>query len=107
MMPSEAIAMLDAQITAHGQSVTLKTGRDGNAQTLSLQAFVRGLKPDELVGGLKQGDRSVIISPTDLAAAAIKAGDALLIAGKRCNIETVDLIHMRDVIVRLNLVVRG
>lgn len=104
-MTAEIVA-LDAALARAGQDVVLKRTSSGTGD-VPLRAAVRGFRPDELVGGIKQGDRSVVISPSRLGGVPVKAGDALVIAGKRHNVETVDLINVQGVLVRLNLVVRG
>lgn len=104
-MTAEIVA-LDAALERVGQDVVLLRAASGSGE-IPLRAMVRGFRPSELVGGIKQGDRSVVLSPTGLGGIPAKAGDGLKIAGKRCNVETVELFHMGMALVRLELVVRG
>jgi len=63
------------------------------------------------VGDVKQGDRRAILSPTEMAAQGFPApprrGDKLKIGTKQFNIEKADPIVMADVLVRVELLVRG
>jgi len=102
--PAEAIDELDASIAAVGQTVTFKRG----ATTGSMAAMVRGFKPAELVGLIKQGDRSIVLSPTSLGAFGIpQATDKVLLATRPATVQSVEPIYMADVLVRINLVARG
>ncbi|MDO1582427.1 hypothetical protein [Rhizobium oryzicola] len=106
MTPQEAIAALDKDIAAYGQPVTLKRG----ALSVETRAFVRGYKPAELIGGLKQGDSAVIFSPTglkDWPDMKLKNGDQFVTAGKTRNIEIADPVYMGSTLVRANVTVRG
>lgn len=113
MTPAQAIAMLDRQIAQHGQTVTLtRTVPNGSPITLTCRAFVRGYKPDELANGVVQGDSLVVLSPTALAGSPFASAlpvrlDKLTTAGRKRNIEMADPVLMNDMLVRLNLQVRG
>ncbi|WP_312795554.1 hypothetical protein [Tianweitania sp.] len=103
MTPACAIQMLERQLATHGQNVTLKlAGGDVEAR-----AFVRGMKPDELTGDLKQNDRKVTLSPSGRTK-EIAALDTVVIAGRDCMVEfDPDVVLLNDQPVRINLVVRG
>ena len=113
MTPAQAIAMLDRQIAEHGQTVTLTRLVPNQASiTLTCKAFVRGYKPDELANGVQQGDSMVVMSPTDLAGTAFESAlpttnNKLTTGGRLRNIQMADPVYMNDVLVRLNLQVRG
>ncbi len=98
MTPSQAIAMLDRQLARHGEDVSLNGG--------TKRAFVRGYKPDELVGDVRQTDRLVVLSPTDLGAQPVRGGK-VVIAGKTHNIEAAGLTLLANTLVRIDLRVRG
>lgn len=106
MTPAQAIAMLDRQISAHGQSLKFKRG---NGAVVPMRGFVRSFKASELVGTLKQGDRSVILSPSSLGAFGAPQGQdkVSFLAGGSATVQSVEQVHINDVLVRLNLVVRG
>jgi hypothetical protein len=112
MSPAEAIAMLDRQIMAHGQTVSLrkKAALDAS-QDKPMQAFVRGYKPDELSGGINQGDSTMVFSPTQLTASGYAGAPARLdkvtIAGRLRNIEVANPVEIQGVIVRWECWVRG
>jgi hypothetical protein len=121
MKPARAIAMLDRQLAAHGQTVTLR--RPGTpAVSADLPAFVRGYKPQELVGAITQGDSEVTLSPTHIAesgwpgalaqvdgtdAAVPRKGDKVVIQGRLRNVEAAVPIYLAGTLVRVNLTVRG
>jgi hypothetical protein len=109
MTPSSAIALLDRQLAAHGRSVTLvRSG--GVPANLTCRAIVRDFKPDEFVGTIQQGDRLAILSPTPLTPAGWlepKEGDRLLHDGKWHRVQAPDRIAVNDVIVRVELHLRG
>lgn len=108
MKPSAAIAMLDRQLAKHGQTVILRHGNTTVGQ-LTLKAFVRGVKAEEVVGEVTQTDRTVVFSPTDLGAfgepdasvSAVIDGKPHKIVGKP------EFIRLSDVLVRVNMVVKG
>lgn len=101
MTPAAAIAALDRQIAAHGQVVSFRRGATIQAAT----GFVRGLKPEQLVGMLTQADRSVVVSPTSLGAYTPKANDDFLTNGALCTVKAAEPIHIGSAIVRWNLTV--
>lgn len=112
MTPEQAIAQLNRQIAANGQTVALRkaTAKDGS-QDKPLRAFVRGYKPDELAGGVQQGDSTVIVSPTELAksgfAGPIVRLDRVVVAGRVRSIEVANPVMLNDQVVRIELRVRG
>ncbi|GEP12823.1 hypothetical protein MMMDOFMJ_4407 [Methylobacterium gnaphalii] len=76
-----------------------------------MQVFFRGYRPDELAGGIQQGDSTAILSPTSLGASGfprpIKTNDKLTVAGRKRNVQAVEPVSMNDVLVRVNLWLRG
>lgn len=96
--------MLDRQLAVHGEPVGLVV--NGVEQAAPVPALVRGFKPEALVGALRQGDRSVVLSPTGLAALPGQ-DDGVIIEGRRCNVEQAEIIRMGNSVVRINLVARG
>lgn len=112
MTPARAIAMLDRQIAKDGQTVLLRKGNAANGDAdKPVRAFVRGYQPEELSGGIQQGDSTMVISPTGLAASGfqgdIKRLDKAVIGGRLRNIEIANPIRMNDIIVRIECWVRG
>jgi exosome complex RNA-binding protein Rrp4 len=102
MTPSEAISMLDRQIAPHGQPVGFKRG----STIQSASGFVRGYKPDELVGLLTQADRKVTVSPTSLGSYVPKANDEFVTNGALGTVIAAEPIQMGTTTVRWNLTVR-
>lgn len=112
---SEAIADLDAELAETGQNVTLRRlVANGADITRPFRAFVRGYRPDELVGGIDQGDTLVVMSPTglptefaDADATRLRQNDLIEIDGKERNVEYVDPVRINGTLVRINALVRG
>jgi hypothetical protein len=105
--PAEAIRKLDAALSKTGQDVSLVAIP---AASEGVRAFVRGYRPDELAGSIRQGDREVVISPTGLVGTAFEDPEAIAkveIAGRRTNVEGVEPVYLAGVLVRINLQVRG
>ncbi len=105
--------MLDRQIARHGQSLALRKNcapADGSAD-VTVRAFVRGYRPEELAGGVQQTDSQVVISPTVMDGTAFSAGakrlDKILIDGRLRNVEGANPVRINGVIVRHELWVRG
>lgn len=104
--PAGAIARLDDALKRRGQTVTVR--RLSGPADLQVLANVRGYKPSELVGGIAQGDTSIVLSPTGLAAfVPLKRGDKIVIDGALKNVEAANNIKMANILVRINLQVRG
>ena len=113
MTPARAIQKLDRKLAQVGQTITLRR-MVANASPVEkgCKAFVRGYKPDELVGGIQQGDSLVILSPTGLAGSPFATDlprklDRILAAGRLRTIEMSDPVLLGDQVVRINLLVRG
>ena len=108
MTPAHAIAKLERQLTRHGQNVDLRKMAGGviESEAKGVRAFVRGFKPDELVGPILQGDRNIVLLP-DAPALALKKGDKIVIIGAVTNIESAEIVRMANMPVRVNVRVRG
>ena len=107
MTHAAAIAMLDRQIAAHGEPVTLR--RIGTPDTtFDVSAFVRRATVDPIVpgGDAAQAGTTVVLSPTGLTMTPTR-GDQADIAGRRVNIEEVETVRMGATVVRWNLKVSG
>lgn len=104
---ADAIVELDKAIAAAGQTVKLmKTAAGVPDAGGDRPAFVRGYKPDELIGDVRQNDLRVILSPTGLAELPEK-GWKVLARGKTRNVEAAEHISMGETVVRIELQVRG
>ena len=108
MTATEAIAMLDRQLAAHGEVVGLRHMTSGAAtSTETLLAFVRGYKPDEVVGAIQQGDGKVTLSPTGLSLLP-KFNDKIVVGDMKVrNVQAVEEVRLAGVVVRYNIQVRG
>lgn len=114
MSPVEAIAALDHANQIAGEDVVLRRYLGpllANPVDVTCRATVRGYTAAELVGGIAEGDRLAILSPTEATAASWplppRRGDKLVIGGRETNIEHPDNITMGGALVRMNLRVRG
>lgn len=104
MTPSQAIAALDRQLARHGQTVILRTS--AGVVTSTVRAMMRGYQPDELVGGIVQGDSKVILSPTGLNVLPV-LNSKVVHDGRVRNVQAVESVKLDDVLVRVNVQVRG
>lgn len=96
------VASVEADIEREGEPVELlRNLPDGGQLTASLKAFVRGFKPEELGGGIVQGDRAMHVAPRKLAAAgwpdAPRKPDQVTIAGKTATVQSCETRRLRGV----------
>ena len=96
------VASVEADIEREGEPVELLRNLPGGASlTASLKAFVRGFKPDELTGGIVQGDRAVTIAPRKLQAEgwpdAPRKPDQVTIAGRTATVQNCETRRLRGV----------
>lgn len=111
--PTGAITRLDAALLRRGQTITLRRGRsEAPTATITLKGFVTGFKADEIVpgSGISQNDDKVIISPSSLGGwpgAAPGKDDWCEINGRFRTVTIGRLIKMNDVLVRIELQVKG
>lgn len=112
MTPTAAISMLDRTVGRHGQAVTLRRMSGAAHLDLTVRAFVREYRSDEIVGAIAQGDSSVVLSPTQVIGsvfetAAIARNDKVVIRGRVRNVQATEPVFIGDQLVRINLQVRG
>ena len=111
MTPQQAIAQLDRAIAKYGQTVALRRGTtSAPVATAIVKAHVRGYDPEELIGGITQKDSKVILSPSSLKAwpgGMLQEGDWITIDGRVRSIVAAVPAKMNDVLVRIELQVRG
>jgi len=105
MTPTQAIAMLDRQISRHGQPIAFRRGKSGPQH--NARGFVRGYRPEELVGMIQQADRGVVLSPSGLVGFGLpKSGDEFSSQGRNGIVQDVEPIHIGETLVRVNMRVR-
>jgi hypothetical protein len=109
------IADLNATLAQDGMTIELRSTTPGTSNYFSIQAraFVRRFRPEELVGGITQSHREIIISPTEIIAQewpgpvnsgstsgrdlrVPKKGDKAVIEGRIYNIEDAAGIYLGD-----------
>lgn len=112
--PETLICDLDNALRDAGQPVTMRrltlgpTGLQVHFD-VEMRANVRPVKPEQLIAGIDQAQRRVILSPTGLAGfpAPIRKNDKCVIDGVVTNVEFVKPIRVDDVLVRVELTVTG
>lgn len=103
MTPTTAIAALDRQLAAHGQTISLKRG---SATARTGKGFVRGYEVEKVVGLVTLADRKVVCSPTAFGADLPRANDSFASLGKTGAVQEVEPIYMADTLVRIEMRVR-
>lgn len=106
MTPAGAIALLDRQIAAHGEAITITRG----ATTQAARAFVRRAVVDPIVAGADaaQATTMLVLSPTGLSAITAPArGDIVTLGGRDAFLDEAEPIRIADTIIRWNLKVKG
>jgi hypothetical protein len=125
---SMEIVELDRSLAVDGEDFVLRrvVGTNSPINTdVFCRGFVRGYQPEELTVAIIQGDAKIILSPTQIvggswpggapptgAAAALdrrvpRRGDKAVVQGRVLNIEAAAPIYIDNVLVRLELQVRG
>lgn len=126
MSPQEMIAGLDDALAEAGQIITLRRvvglPPSPTSYDIVLPAHVRGYAPQELAGGIQQGDSKVILSPSAILAATWpgagsatdgtdprmpKVGDKVIIQGRLSAVQAAVPFYAQDILVRIELQVRG
>ena len=96
----------------YGEAVVLRRPT-GNGIWAECPVFARvdQFQPHELVGGILQGDRKVIMSSIELAAQGWpsdpRRGDQVMIGGKTTTVQAVDTVTLGSEVQRHNIQVRG
>jgi hypothetical protein len=118
-MENPEIAALDEALAAIGQDIVLRRllGEDPNTINIDVtcRALVRTFEPEGLVGGIAQTMSKVIISPSEINTAGWPSSglnipqrlDQVIIADRVKDIEAVDPIYVRGVLVRIEMRVLG
>lgn len=99
-------------VLQHGQPLTLHRIATGTAPvSVSLTGVVRGYQRQELAGNLIQGDRRVIITNHEIAAAEWpgppRKGDQVEIDGAPTTVQSCNTQYLGATIARHDLVVLG
>jgi len=108
-----SVERIRSAIERRGQSLLLRrvTGTQQVSVDVAVKGMVRGYHAQELIGGIIQGDREVIISNKEIAdrqwGGPPRKDDRVQIAGKFVNVQAVDTVYLRDEIAQHVLSVRG
>ncbi|KQT57484.1 MULTISPECIES: hypothetical protein [unclassified Aureimonas] len=111
-MTHPTTAALDRQLAKKGERVTLRRVlRGAPALSVNVLAFCRGATPEELVAGVDQNATVVVLSPTEILAAAWPAppvaGDEIIRQGQTRTITTATPVVIGETVVRYDLRVLG
>ena len=100
--------MLDDQLAEHGQTVTLRKGNTAVGQ-VEVKGFVRGFKPDEIVGIIQAGDTKITISPKGIETFGIPPVAGYVLVGDRApqRIVSATPFYIGGELVRVDLQVKG
>lgn len=102
---------LDRALAADGNDVTLQRLVNGSLVKVAVRAALAGYEPHQLVGNVKQGDRKVVISNTEIANAnwpgPPRSGDQIVIDGRAWAVQGCDPISLGGEYVRHNIQIRG
>jgi hypothetical protein len=98
MTPEQARASYRRMMAVAGETVLIRryTGTGANRPRFDaeVRARVTEYEPKELVGGIEQGDRKVVLLAEDLEraqfATPLRKGDKAVVRGKELNIEAPD-----------------
>lgn len=110
MTPAAAIAMLDRQLAAHGSTLVLRRYVAGSDAFTDhpLKGFVRGFKPEKLVGDVSPSESAFILSPSSFPDGwsagerwPVK-GDFLIAGGRERTIEAIEPTEFGDTVVRFD-----
>ena len=104
MTPTEAISMLDRQLAEHGQAIAFRRGTTAQSSV----GFVRGYRPEQLVGLITQQDREVVVSPSSLGTFQPREDDdfAIIAGGRLGKVMSAEPIHIGSTLMRRNIRVR-
>ena len=113
MTPATARAMYARQFAGVAQVTLRRIVPNASPVDVAVRAKVTGYAPNELMGGIQQGDSRAIVLAVDVEATAfpgpIKAGDKLVIGGRVRNIQFLDDQTRRigDTLIAYDLTLRG
>lgn len=98
------------QIARYGRPLLLR--RVGPPEvSVTLLGKVYSYSPAELIGGLQQGDRKIVLAPSDLQAAGFPGapakGDRVVMDGKTMVVQGCEPRHAGPEIARYDIWVRG
>lgn len=102
------------QIQTWGQPVTLKrrVGTTSTFTTATVPGKVHHYRPDELIGGIVQGDRRVTVAPsslvgTDWEGLTPRKGDFVEIDGQQAAVQGCEVRYVAGEAARYEIWIRG
>jgi hypothetical protein len=112
-MTDPAAAKIALALSRYGRNMTLRrrTGTTSTFTDVTVKGVARGYQPNELLGGLAQGDRTVTISNAEIATASWpgppKRGDFLTLDGVQTAVQGVETKYLANTVLAHVLWVRG
>ncbi len=113
-MSDPRIATIYDAVNRVGETVILRRLTGTTVQIpldVTLKAVVRGYGPEELVGGIQQGDKKVILSQVDMENSQwcwpVKPQDRVIIEGRPTVVQSVDKRKISEDTAMYVLQVRG
>lgn len=107
----DAVALITEQAAALNQYGSAMTLRRLPSTDVTVMGVARGYAVTEITGGVKQGDREVIISAAEITAAAWpgppRGGDQMIIGGRLHQVIGADSATVAGVDIRFTIHVRG
>lgn len=117
MTPATAKAMYARQIDANGDTITLRrihASPTAPTDVIGVRARVAGYAPEELVGGILQGDRKIILPAENIGTFPVPFNTGgtdkiILNDGKVLNIQIVDdrTVRIADELIAYKITARG
>jgi hypothetical protein len=112
-MPDPRITTVFDAVNRIGQTVTVRrlSGTQQIPLDVVVRAVVRGYGPDELLGGVQQGDRRVILTQHEMEQGQwcwpVKVQDRVIIDGRTTTVQSVETRKIGNDIAMYVLQVRG
>lgn len=110
-MADPRISTIYDAVNRVGETVVVRRLTNQIPFDVTLKAVVRGYGPDELVGGIQQGDKRVILSQVDMEKTQwcwpVKVQDRVIIEGRSTVVQAVDKRKIGEDAAMYVLQVRG
>ncbi len=119
LTPVERRDRLDRALAEKGEDGVLRRriGTGSSFVEVPCRVFLRGYKPEQMVGGLTQQDAQAVISASPILASTFpgaaggtrwpKVNDLLLVQGRSRNVQATATIFIGPEPVRIEMTVRG
>lgn len=102
-------ACITNMLARHGRAMTLRR-RTGTTETYTdaaVRGYLSSFRPDQLTGGVRQGDAQVTIGPDTAPLAGVATGDLLTIDGGTWSVLRAQALYAGTTLAGWRLWVRG